>query len=883
MAGTELLADDSEPALGLSDFFHLDVGGWVFSIPTMALAVFRESVLWREVCCLTPTDSRRIFLDRDGFVFRHVHHFLLTSQLSSSYLVDLDVLYEQTKAVGLQSMTEDLTKKWSAQRIVDPPVSRLAKHTTLPMAYGASFSDIKKMEAFSKSAFEAVGTALQPVFASTWALEKLKDEEPQQRMQTKPDMSVTEKAAINYWKTRKCSSRLCELPLKSSLFPGNQDKAPLGLLHNPFLDVLQDVPYCFLPIDMLEKYPGLLTDDNLLWFAENFALIECGCQEFRFIGYVHGSNPETALFSSTSSAGSKGERKKATKPFYILALELLAKYPDSSLGQLSIESSVDGNKLYITGTGTLFLHVKNWMGTCRLPLTRSFLEIYALCTFLDKEDAVYQSMREAVRSYLKSRTRVDGRILCNWTADVRAFPKHQIVRVYVRSHWYATYLKTLLKYPELLANSRKACWITCGFSLLVNGDGEMFRHILNFLRLGSLHLPSEFIEWDILCQEVTEFQIPSLVKALYECKAYRLWVKGRRCAHHLEDPKLEVMSWFSSADELHVIRNVQENITVTSKGLVPDKLGELRSPAVNLSHFLHSNEGREVDETVEDCTDYTAASESSTTISACHQCIPPACGTFLASDRGNSLKYHIGGEGLLYSGCRGEMQQDGPTVKEVMQGFTPACDSSSRHHEYSRLTQTVMQCSHPPLDDKTASNTEAPCLLIERGGLGDLGTILWVQHRPLLATDGSSTTFEDSIIYTTEMDIPRCPEGTAEDQFFLTLNMSHKEILYARQCHSFLIGLILDFIQQGNPKPSICNVMSLVSMCWAFQIPVRQFVNNLMVPKFYKGKKHTREALLCWLEFSLPYARRYGKCVNMMLQKGHHRSASCVTLRNLLY
>ncbi|XP_044151415.1 BTB/POZ domain-containing protein KCTD19-like [Bufo gargarizans] len=859
MAGTELLADDSEPALGLSDFFHLDVGGWVFSIPTMALARFRESVLWREVCCLTPTDSRRIFLDHDGFVFRHVHQFLLTSQLSSSFLVDIDVLYEQTKAVGLQSMTE--------------------------------------------------------------ALEKLKDEEPQQRMQTKPDMSVTEKAAINYWKTRKCSSRLCELPLKSSLFPGNQDKAPLGLLHNPFLDVLQDVPYCFLPIDMLEKYPGLLTDDNLLWFAENFALIECGCQEFRFIGnflhtgkfflpekfskfdvleaeiksleipgllqalctekktfgYVHGSNPDTALFSSTGSAGSKGKRKKATKPFYILALELLAKYPDSTLGQLSIESSVDGNKLYITGTGTLFLHVKNWMGTCRLPLTRSFLEIYALCTFLDKEDAVYQSMREAVRSYLKSRTRVDGRILCNWTADVRAFPKHQIVRVYVRSHWYSTYLKTLLKYPELLANSRKACWITCGFSLLVNGDGEMFRHILNFLRLGSLHLPSEFIEWDILCQEVTEFQIPSLVKALYECKAYRLWVKGRRCAHHLVDPKLEVMSWFSSADGL------QENITVSSKGLVPDKLGELRSPAVNLSHFLHSNEGREVDETVQDCTDYTAGSESSTTISACHQCIPPACGTFLASDRGNSLKYHIGGEGLLYSGCRGEMQQDGPTVKEVMQGFTPACDSSSQHHEYSRLTQTVMQCSHPPLDDKTASNTEAPCLLIERGGLGDLGTILWVQHRPLLASDGSSTTFEDSIIYTTEMDIPRCAEGTAEDHFFLTLNMSHKEIMYARQCHSFLIGLILDCIQQGNPKPSICNVMRLVSMCWAFQIPVRQFVNNLMVPKFYKGKKHKREALLCWLEFSLPYAQRYGKCVNMMLQKGHHRSASCVTLRNLLY
>ncbi|XP_075181559.1 BTB/POZ domain-containing protein KCTD19 [Anomaloglossus baeobatrachus] len=497
---------DGSP-LGPSDVLHLNVGGWLFSVPASALARFGESVLWRDVSRFPSADNGRVFLDRDGFVFRLVHRFLLTSQLSASCLSELDVLCEQTAALRLQPMME--------------------------------------------------------------ALEKLKEEEP--HLQIPPGPPIPEKASINYWKTRKCRSRLSELPVKSSISSGNQDKAPLGLLDNPFLDVQEDVPYCFLPMDLLETHPGLVTDDNLLWFSETFALIECGCQEVRFIGnFLHTGKfflpekfsdfdvleaeikslaipgllqalhaekkssghadvcPQKAPVSSKKTSGRKGDQCKAMKPFYILALELLAKYPDSALGQLGIESSVDGSKLYIIGSGTLFLHVKNWMGTCRLPLTRSFLEIYGLCMYLDRGDAVYQPMRDAVRSYLTSRTGVDAGTQCDrWTADVRAFPNHQPVRVYVRSHWYATSLKTLLKCPELLQNPRKTRWISCGVALLVDGDGEIFRHVLNFLRLGGLYLPYEFREWELLRQEVEEFQIPSLVEALYKCRAYRLWREGR--------------------------------------------------------------------------------------------------------------------------------------------------------------------------------------------------------------------------------------------------------------------------------------------------------------------------------------------------------------------
>lgn len=50
----------------------------------------------------------------------------------------------------------------------------------------------------------------------------------------------------------------------------------------------------------------------------------------------------------------------------------------------------------------------------------------------------------------------------------------------------------LFQHPELLANSNKSKWMVFGESLLVQADGQMFRHILNFLRCDRLLLPLDF-------------------------------------------------------------------------------------------------------------------------------------------------------------------------------------------------------------------------------------------------------------------------------------------------------------------------------------------------------------------------------------------------------
>ncbi|XP_064375579.1 BTB/POZ domain-containing protein KCTD19 [Dromaius novaehollandiae] len=494
---------------------NFNVGGWHFSIPKSKVAQFPESLLWKEASVRDQSENLRLFIDQDGDTFRHLHYYLQTSKLSFSSCAELNLLYEQALILQLTPLLQ--------------------------------------------------------------ILDNLKEEKHNLRVRH-ADKPIAERASPNYWRTRKCISKPSEIPLKSPAFTGLQERAPLGLMDTPLLDTEEEVNYCFLPLDLVEKYPVLINDDNLLWLLENAAVIECDCSEFRFI--VNFLRSEEILLPDDfcnidvleeevvilgipkltdavkiyrgSAEGSENKPQVANvpvrAPLYVMALGLLVKYPDSALGQLYVGSNLGRSKLYISGNGVLFQHVKNWLGTCRLPLTENMSEIQELCAYLDKRDMTYEPMKDALKSFLKQQMPAESRdytLDAAWTAEVSVCSLHQIVKVYVGSNWYETYLQTLLKYPELLSNDKKVYWITYGQSLLIHGDGQMFRHVLNFLRLGKLFLPSEFKEWPLFRQEAEEYQIPSLLEALYRCDAYRLWIKKHEFHNEAAFPckGLSVVTW----------------------------------------------------------------------------------------------------------------------------------------------------------------------------------------------------------------------------------------------------------------------------------------------------------------------------------------------------
>uniref|UniRef100_A0A6I8RXR4 Lamina-associated polypeptide 2 alpha C-terminal domain-containing protein n=1 Tax=Xenopus tropicalis TaxID=8364 RepID=A0A6I8RXR4_XENTR len=65
---------------------------------------------------------------------------------------------------------KEFIDKWSVPPVVDAPVSRLSKATTLPVPDASAFKDPtdKKLEGFLKAAFSASGSALLPILASAW-------------------------------------------------------------------------------------------------------------------------------------------------------------------------------------------------------------------------------------------------------------------------------------------------------------------------------------------------------------------------------------------------------------------------------------------------------------------------------------------------------------------------------------------------------------------------------------------------------------------------------------------------------------------------------------------------------------------------------------------
>ena len=116
-----------------------------------------------------------------------------------------------------------------------------------------------------------------------------------------------------------------------------------------------------------------------------------------------------------------------------------------------------------------------------------------------------------------------------------------IVRLNVGGMIYTTSRSTLCKYPDSMLGTMFGgkFEITyddagCAFN---DRDGEMFRHVLNFLRTGRLLLPKEFDDFDLLESEADFYQIRPLSDGLMEQKrniigrntTLELYIKTKLC------------------------------------------------------------------------------------------------------------------------------------------------------------------------------------------------------------------------------------------------------------------------------------------------------------------------------------------------------------------
>ena len=97
-----------------------------------------------------------------------------------------------------------------------------------------------------------------------------------------------------------------------------------------------------------------------------------------------------------------------------------------------------------------------------------------------------------------------------------------IVRLNVGGLIFTTSRSTLCKYPDSMLGAMfggkfEITYDDAGCAF-IDRDGKMFRHVLNFIRTGTLLIPKEFNEFDLHESEADFYQIRPLSDALMEQK-----------------------------------------------------------------------------------------------------------------------------------------------------------------------------------------------------------------------------------------------------------------------------------------------------------------------------------------------------------------------------
>ena len=220
---------------------------------------------------------------------------------------------------------------------------------------------------------------------------------------------------------------------------------------------------------------------------------------------------------------------------YTTSLSTLTKYPDSMLGRmfsgdLPSTKDVQGNYV-IDRDGKLFRYILTFLRSAKLILPDDFKELGMLLEeaeffqiaplieevrdhqepkppsvfMLNVGGTVYPVLREYLEpdgDTLILTEETEGNVFAEVELEEQLMQKFSDDKLIVSSTWRYLVLGNLW---DTINNDK--CPKDQQGNYIINGDPTMFRHILNFIRYGTFHLPKDFCEFALLKWELKRLQM----------------------------------------------------------------------------------------------------------------------------------------------------------------------------------------------------------------------------------------------------------------------------------------------------------------------------------------------------------------------------------------